>query len=208
MKENEWHIAIAGPPSPDFIYKNGQGDEFVLSMTGKLYGVEELKRWAPKFRGLPVYTSHLQAHESGNGQRGFSLTAVYDPRAYRGDQIGFIRRTGFSDKNLQVIAELIVTDSVWQSAFLEASMDDTLGEIGFSMTPSIYEGRKKLRVAEGVYFPLVEIMGVLSVDLTDQPLFGGQFLGTPPNLKWLAYAHKWHQKNIGDRFNVRRWNTR
>lgn len=207
MNENEWHIAIAGPPAPDFIYQNGKGDQFVLSMTGKIYPVAELKCWAPKFRGLPVYTSHLQTHESDNGQRGVSLTAIYDPRAYRGQQVGFIGRTGFSNKNLQIIAELKVTDDVWQASFLEASIDDTLGEIGFSMTPSIYEGRKNLRVAEGVYFPVVEIMGVLSVDLTEQPLFGGQFLGTPPNEKWITFAREWKQEHIGDTANDRRWNT-
>jgi len=199
MKNNAWHIAIAGPPAPDFIYKNRQGDKFILTMTGKFYPVEEMKRWTRKFRGLPVYTEHLTEKDAPNGNRGLSLTSIYDPRTYRGQRVGFISRTGFSDKNLHIMAELKVTDNFWKDAFLEAYRDNTLSEIGFSMTPSIYEGRRKLRVAEGVYFPVVEIMEILSVDLTDQPFFGGHFLDAPTNEKWLTFARDWKQINIGDK---------
>jgi len=199
MKNNEWYIAIAGPPAPDFIYKNGQGDQFILAMTGKLYPVEELKRWTRKFRGLPVYTEHLTEKDAPNGNRGLSLTSIYDPRIYRGQRVGFISRTGFSDEKLQVMAELTVTDNFWKDAFLEAYTDNTLGKIGFSMTPSIYEGRNRLRVADGVYFPIIEIMEVLSVDLTDQPLFGGHFLDNPKNEEWRTFARDWKKINIRDK---------
>ncbi len=81
-------------------------------------------------------------------------------------------------------------------------MDDTLGEIGLSMTPSVYESTKQLRVAEGVYFPQSEILDVWSVDLCDQPLFGGHFLDAPINEKWRTFARDWQKEHIGDKYNA------
>jgi len=197
IKRNQWPVILAGPPRPDFIFEDKQGREYVLSLTKKLYEVNALRKAAPLFRNKPVYESHLPMHEMTNGRGEITLTS-FDPREYRNERVGFIGRTGFSEKYRRIHGLLHVTDPVWKRAIWEAYMDDRLGEVGLSMTPRIFASPQTLRVAENTYFPVVdEIYEVFSVDITDMPFFGGGFLNGQPSERIAESILQWRLENIG-----------
>lgn len=187
MKLNEWPIVIAGPPRGDFLFKNGKREEFILTLGGKLYPTAELRKWTPKFVNLPVYDSHLAPDESPD----------FDPREYRSQRVGHIDKAAYFAKERQVRAVMRVTDDTWQARLLKALHSGKLNKIGISMTPRIFESTELLKVTKSASFPRVEIMGLHSVDLCEQPLFGGRFLGEPANGLWQRYTREWLKKQYG-----------
>jgi hypothetical protein len=103
---------------------------------------------------------------------------------------------GFNGKHRRIQAIMTVTDSEWQHTFEVARWDGTLNEYGFSMLPSVIERTVKLR--SGQRLPKVEIVDIWSVDLVDEPLFGGRFMGPEPSPDRLLEAWAWQEKFIGD----------
>ena len=196
MKSNEWPIVICGPSADGFVYRDSKGRRYILSMTGKMYGFDQLRKWGKRLKGKPVYSSHdPELCEATNGQRSLSLTRLYNPTIQRPEKIGYVKHAAFDEQRRQITAMIRVTDE-WNKSFMEALVNLTLNEIGFSAVWSVREV-ESLRVAPGVQFPTVEVMDVVGVDITDFPFFGGRFMGVKPNEYWLESARIWKLENTG-----------
>jgi len=186
LARNEWPIVVAGPPTKHFVFKGKDTGDALLSMTGNVYPVAELRRWTPSLRGKPVFAGHpTKPARWGDG----------DPRQYDVPDVGYIKAAGFNEQHHRIQAVLKVTSHEWQSRFTQAWRDGTLNHFGFSWFPSVLEDG--LVSINGRRFPKVEIIDVYSVDLVDEPLMGGRFMGVEPPHEWLASAYAWRDKNIG-----------